>query len=92
MSWIYGKKLDYKDKNISTYKQKDGTLSDAGYMNWYGPALQTELTAKYGEVASEKINELPQYDPANVEALADSPLKGEKDHLLRFFGYFWKQQ
>lgn len=71
-------KLDYKDKNISTYKQKDGTLSDAGYMNWYGPALQTELIEKYGEVASDKINELPQYDPANVEALADSPLKGKK--------------
>lgn len=71
-------KLDYKDKNISTYKQKDGTLSDAGYMNWYGPTLQTELIEKYGEVASDKINELPQYDPANVEALADSPLKGKK--------------
>ena len=59
-------KLDYKDKTISTYKQKDGTLSDAGYMNWYGPALQTELIEKYGEVASDKINELPQYDPCHI--------------------------
>lgn len=71
-------KLDYKDKNLDAYKQKDGTLTDAGYTNWYGPTLEEELLGKYAEVASEKTNELPQYDPANVEALADSPLQGKK--------------
>lgn len=71
-------KLDYEDKNLDAYKQKDGTLTDAGYMNWYGPTLQEELLSKYAEVASEKTNELPQYDPANVQALAASPLQGKK--------------
>ena len=71
-------KLDYEDKHLDAYKQKEGTLTDAGYMNWYGPTLQEELLSKYAEVASEKTNELPQYNPANVEALADSPLKGKK--------------
>ena len=71
-------KLDYKDKNLDAYKQKDGTLTDAGYTNWYGPTLEEELLGKYAEIASEKTNELPQYDPANVEALADSPLQGKK--------------
>ena len=65
-------------KSNYAYKQKDGTLTDAGYTNWYGPTLEEELLGKYPEVASEKTNELPQYDPANVEALADSPLQGKK--------------
>lgn len=53
-------------------------LTEEGYGAWYVPVFEEQLLASYGAINSAKVNAMDQYDPARVEPLADSPLKGKK--------------
>ena len=61
------------------YIDKDGNPTKKGYEEMYIPALETILKKVVHEVNVGKINNLPEYDPANVEAIDTYPnLKGKK--------------
>lgn len=58
---------------------KNGNPTEKGYKEMYVPALETILKKVVHEVNVAKINNLPEYDPANVEAIDTYPnLKGKK--------------
>lgn len=71
--------LDAKKAADTAYVNADHTaLTEAGCAAWYVPVFEEQLLSNYGVINAAKVNVMEQYDPANVEAIADSPLKGKK--------------
>ncbi len=70
--------LDKKDKNFDAYMADDTHPTAQGYLEFYTPYIESRMVEILHDGEIEEINALPQYDPANVEALSDSPLKGKK--------------
>ena len=71
-------KVDLTSATVD-YIDKDGNPTKKGYEEMYIPALETILKKVVHEVNVGKINNLPEYDPANVEAIDTYPnLKGKK--------------
>ena len=63
----------------ANYVDGNGNPTKEGYINMYVPFIETALKKVVHEVNVAKINNLPEYDPANVEAIDTYPnLKGKK--------------